>query len=503
MKRDFDRWAIIFVIAVVVAGLALRLRLALLTYLNPDEALHALLAFGTLRETIRNSIGVTHPPLLAVITHFVSRISRTELALRLVPLMAGCLFPLLLFVWLRRLAGSIAAMAVLFLLTLAPNTIILSAQLRSYTLALLFLSASLLVLEEALESGRWRMMALYSVLLWLCIVSDYSVAWFVGAAGVFVLLRFRGSSAPVKATWFAGQLAGLGLYGLLFRFQIRRYRGSNTEREAVTGWLRQAFPQAGHMLVFPFKNTLAQFDYLMPWAPLGGLAFVLFAAAVWLLWSGRAGIERSKARALAVLLVLPFLLGIAGAYAQQFPYGGSRHTIAMGLFGAIGIAIFVGTLPRPAALLLLWGMLLLSPLWLRMRDYDGIAADRNQKLQILQCLDYMRAHIPPDTLVLAERDTFNVLAYYEGHDKLLEWPGETRYFSEKLLGGRWRIATRDYSYSTEDQYAAALAAFRRQYGLGERDPVWVLDGGWSAVYGPPDEKLPFTRAVRVFQAGAR
>src|ERR1039458_4212463 len=96
MKRDFDRWAIIFVIAVVVAGLALRLRLALLTYLNPDEALHALLAFGTLRETIRNSIGVTHPPLLAVITHFVSRISRTELALRLVPLMAGCLFPLLL-----------------------------------------------------------------------------------------------------------------------------------------------------------------------------------------------------------------------------------------------------------------------------------------------------------------------------------------------------------------------------------------------------------------------
>src|SRR6516165_10296041 len=154
MKRDYDRWEIMFVSLVFTAGLALRLRLAFLNYLNPDEAEIALLAFGTWGDVLRNSLKLgDHPPLLIVITHAVSLISRTELALRLVPVLAGSLFPLLLFAWLRRAAGMMAAMAALFLLTLAPHLITVSAQLRSYTLALLFLSASLVVLEEALESN--------------------------------------------------------------------------------------------------------------------------------------------------------------------------------------------------------------------------------------------------------------------------------------------------------------------------------------------------------------
>jgi predicted membrane-bound mannosyltransferase len=127
---------------VFIVGLVLRLRLALLTYLNPDEALQALLAFGNWGDVLRNTLKVTHPPLLILITHAISLISRTEFALRLVPVLAGRLFPVALFAWLRRVAGRMAAMAALLLLTLAPHLVGVSAQLRSYTLALLFLSAS-------------------------------------------------------------------------------------------------------------------------------------------------------------------------------------------------------------------------------------------------------------------------------------------------------------------------------------------------------------------------
>ena len=70
------------------------------------------------------------------------------------------------------------------------------------------------------------------------------------------------------------------------------------------------------------------------------------------------------------------------------------------------------------------------------------------------------------------------------------------------MAGRWRVAARDYIYTTPDTYRAALAAFRLQYGLESHEPVWVLDGGWTIVSGPPDEKLPFTEAVRVFQTEA-
>src|SRR5450755_2026161 len=216
MKREFSRWEIAFVVVVVAAGLALRLRLALLTYVNPDEALHALVAFSSWDRLVPDSLRVTHPPLLLVLTHFVSFVSRSELAVRMIPLLAGSAFPVVLFVWLRRLAGGVPAMAVLFLLTLAPHLVVVSAELRSYTLAFLFLAASLLVLEAALDSGRWRMMALYSVLLCLAIVSDYSMAWFAGSAGIYALLRLRGCSRRLQATWLAGQLAAVGLYALLF-----------------------------------------------------------------------------------------------------------------------------------------------------------------------------------------------------------------------------------------------------------------------------------------------
>ncbi len=498
-RRDFARWEILFVAVVFTAGLAARLRLATLTYLNPDEAQQALLAFGKWSDTLHDSLTVAHPPLLILLTHAVSLLSRTELALRLGPVLAGSVFPLVLFAWLRGVAGRMAAMAALLLLTLAPHLITVSAQLRSYTIAFLFLSASLLLLEHALENGRWPVMAASSALLWLCILSDYSMAWFAGAAGVYALLRLRGSSVRLWVTWAAGQLVALLLYGLLFLLQVRPLEVLGIEDTYLHG----AFPSPARMLIFPFAGTLKQFAYLMASVPLGALALVLFAIAIFWLWTGRTGIERSKGRALALLLVVPFLLAMAGAYAQHFPYGRTRHTLVIGIFAAIGIAIFVQTLRPRAAIVVLAGALLLTPLWYWRgnRDLQDISPDRNGKELMHQCLDYMRAAIPPDALIFTERETLYVLAYYEGHRELPK--GDYGRISETRLGGRWRVVTKDYKYITVDEYKAALANFRRQYGLGDREPVWVLDGGWDIVSVPPDERRPFTKAVRVFQAGSR
>jgi hypothetical protein len=497
MKRDLSRWEIVFAVVVFTAGLALRLRLALLTYFNADEALHSLWAFGTWGETLRNAPADTHPPLLLFITYAVSQLSRTELALRLVPVLAGSLFPLLLFVWLRRVSGRMAAMAVLVLLTLAPHFITISAQVRSYTLAFLFLSASLLVLEEALQGDSWIAMAVYSLFLCLCISSDYSMAWFVAAVGVYALLRLRGTSTPVKTTWLVGQLGALLLYGVLFVFQIRRHPATEWQ-----GWLSSGFPQPGKMLIFPFAGTLKQFAFLMASIPIGALVSVLFAVAVFWLWTGRTGIELRRARALAALLVLPFVFAIAGAYAREFPYGRTRHTLVLGIFGALGIAIFVEKLPRRLAIALLGVTLFLTPLWEWKADLDleDIRPDRNQKELMLHGLDYMRATIPAGSLIFTEIDTLTVLAYYDGHNRPYRPPPGQ--FTETTLGGRWRIAAVDYQFLMPDTYRPGLAAFRRRYGLAESEPVWVVDGGWTVAIAPPDERRPFTRAVQVIQTGA-
>ena len=487
-----------------MAGLTLRLHLATTLYLNPDEAMHALLSFGTFGDVLRNSLLVTHPPLLILITHAVSLVSRSEFALRLVPVLAGSVFPVLTYLWLRRVAGNVAGLTAMFILSLAPNLIALSAEIRSYTLALLFLSAALLALEEAFESGRILMMALYSVLLWACILSDYSGAWFAGAAGIYALLRLRGSPAGIKAVWAAGQVIGLALYAALFRLQIRVFHETGVMLEA-SGWLKGSFPHGSTLLTFPVVNTPKPFAFLFASVPLGVLASVIFVFALWRLWTGKIAIDLRKSRALAVLLAVPFALGIATAYAGVLPYGRSRHTLVIQFFAAAGVAVFMQGLARRVAIAILCAALLLTPLWhwTASRDPMEIDASRNRRELMLQCLDYMRANIPPGTRIFAEAETALILAYYEGDG----FPPLAAFTQGKFfdipLGGRWRMAARDYIYTSLQEYQAALAAFRIQYGMGVHEPVWIVMGGWNTDWMPPDPAPPFTRAVRIFESTSR
>jgi hypothetical protein len=134
---------------------------------------------------------------------------------------------------------------------------------------------------------------------------------------------------------------------------------------------------------------------------------------------------------------------------------------------------------------------------------DGIENGRNQKWQVLQCLAYMRSTIPAGALIFTERETIDILAYYAGDRDVPPWPNAGKSFSEGILGGRWRVTARDYAFTSPADYAAALVAFRRQYDLSDAGPVWVVDGGWSAVSRPPDKQLPFSNAVRVFQTSER
>jgi hypothetical protein len=491
MERQLKRWGTVLVMAMLVAGFLLRLRAALHTAFNPDEALHAVLAFGTWSETLSNALRVTHPPLLAIITYLVARVSHTELALRMVPLVAGSLFPLLLFIWLRRVAGDLAGAGAFLILTLSPNLIALSAQLRSYTLGLLFFAAALVVLEEGLKRNRWQWMCAFSVLLWLSIASDYSMAWAVGGLGIYALLRLRASSTATKVAWAMGQVGALGLYGFLYLIQVRQFRGSDIEASAVTGWLRGGFPQSGEMLLFPIASAAKQFKYLTGSTVMGGIGLALFAAAIVLL------LRTPRTRALAALLAIPFLLAMAGAYARLFPYGASRNTVVLGVLGAIGIATLLERAPRRVGIGLVGVILIAGPLWQLMLSTETFPLSRND---MHQCVDYLRATIPGGKPLFADEAIVHLLTYYAG-DTQLPPASHGRRFVESLVGGRWSLAVRDYQYYSREEYKAALEGFRRQYGFSPDERVWVLDGGWVPVAGEANDGRPFSRVLSVFQTG--
>jgi hypothetical protein len=495
---QLTRTEIMVASAIVAVGLVLRLRLALITYLNPDEAAHALNSFTGWREMFIYSYQVDkHPPLLMYMTHVILFFSRSDLALRLIPIVSGCLFPIFMGLWLARVAGKFAGMTTLFLLTLTPHLVIVSAQLRTYTLAFLFLSASLVAFEIAMDTGRWPAMLAFDVLLLLSVCSDYSTAWFAGAVGIYALMRLRASPFAVKIAWAAGQLAPAVFYVALFFANVRHIPSSVRAENARSHWLFHDFPHSDNRLRFPVVNTAQQFNYVMASLPLGILAWAMFAGGIYFLWSGRTGIPRGNARPLAVLLMVPFLLGIIGAYAKVFPYGATRQSLVIGIFAAAGVAIFLEFVPRPSRTIIAGTAVVPILIWLLIPNADrlDIPPWRNRKSQMLACLSYIHATIPPDARIVADRETLQMLMYYEGSRAPLP-PSNT--FIELPLADRWRVGVREYEYATFGQFRAALAAFRAQFGIGASQPVWVLDGGFVVHTGPPDNKLPFTRAIRVF-----
>ena len=83
--EKLTRLEIAFASVVVLTGVILRVRLASITFFSPDETVHAMFAFTSVREIVGYSFDVDkHPPLLMLMNHLISMVSRSELAMRLV-----------------------------------------------------------------------------------------------------------------------------------------------------------------------------------------------------------------------------------------------------------------------------------------------------------------------------------------------------------------------------------------------------------------------------------
>jgi predicted membrane-bound mannosyltransferase len=93
----FDRWfeahSNLSAILIVIAGFLVRLRAASGTFLNPDEALHYLLANqSSWQLAYHASLTNAHPPLLTLVLYFCRGVGTSEFVLRLPSVIAGTAF---------------------------------------------------------------------------------------------------------------------------------------------------------------------------------------------------------------------------------------------------------------------------------------------------------------------------------------------------------------------------------------------------------------------------
>jgi hypothetical protein len=483
--------------AIVLCGLVWRFYYASDFYLNPDEALHYLSAVHDWHGWIgfyRNATRVVHPPLFIAVLQGIVLFGHSERLLRSVPILAGALFPFFVMLWVRRLAGNAAGLCAQLLLTFSPTLIDLSTEVRAYSLAFLFLSVSLVLLEKALDDGSSREMVWFHVFLYLAILTEYSVAWFAFGLGVYALLRLW-RNRPVgrtRTTWVLGQVGALGIYLFLYFTQIARFSHTGLVGMYHSSWLQGAFRQPQQSLFFFAVNgTFRQFKYLLQARWLAGIGLVIFLYGLHRIWR-----ERSPLHTIPV--ILPFLVAFLAAVSYLYPYGATRHTAVLDIAIVAGMGIGVATLTRNRLLPILMAALPLIIIWhsLSNASYLDIAPERRHLGQMREATEFLRKGVPPGSVIVTDAGTSQMLGYYLGCPDYGYYDSDELYRMHQCGSVRFLVAP-IYQFDGPADVRDACFEVRSKYLLD--GPVWVAAGGFQVtVANSVSDSRPFGKAIAIF-----
>jgi uncharacterized membrane protein len=344
-ELPFERWlrdqTDVAALLLVALGLSARLLAARGSFLSPDEALHLQIAsvpgvLDTYRATLMNA----HPPLFALLLHFWKRIAASPWELRLLPAVFGTAFLWAAYRWARSLFGKAPALMTLALLAFLPSLVIVSAELRGYSVMLCLAAAALASLERTFEGRSAVGLGLFTGLAGLALLSHYAALWFALAAFAYSAVRIAAQRYPARfaLSWAASWAVLAVLFLSLYMTHISRLRGGALEQEARIDWLRASYFRAGYEspLLFLARQTLALFHFLFSESAAG-------AVALFLLIFGIAHLARRRQPA-AILLALPFVFSAAAGLLDRYPYGGTRHSIDLVLFAAAGVGVALAQL---------------------------------------------------------------------------------------------------------------------------------------------------------------
>ena len=241
-----------------------------------------------------------------------------ELVLRFLPLVASIL-ALLLFIHLARLTlEPLAAVLAAGILSVAYFPVRFAAEVKPYTLDLLFAIAFLILAVRWLaDPSRLRPLVLIVLLVPLAAAFSYPSVFLLATLGC-VLFPSIHRPPDVKARLLV--LAGALLAGAVFASSyltvgVEQFEAS---RNFLRAYWEEAFPPArpGPLLVWLVTaHTGNLFAY--PLGDVAGAGAVTFVLCV----IGAIALYRSGARQTVALLVLPFVWTFAAAALHLYPYG--------------------------------------------------------------------------------------------------------------------------------------------------------------------------------------
>ncbi len=495
-------------LTVLAVGFLARVWAASGTFLNPDEAQHFLVANRTsLALAYKSSLTLAHPPLLIFVLYFWRNFGTSEFVLRMSSVLAGTLFCWLLFKWISRILGDQVALLSLIFVGLLPPLVSLTAQVRQYSLLLLFIALSGYLFERSLEEDSAVGMLLFSFVLYLAVLSHYSALFFTASIGVYALLRLITGRFPLKIifTWALGQVGALALVMSLYRTHISKLKGSSIAEQATEGWLRRSYFHSGqdHVLPFIVGRSFGVFQFIFGHLAIGVLMGLCFIAGIILLLqsrkhAGTAALSDGQLAArtlagwqLAVLLILPFALNCVAALMGAYPFGGTRHSIFLVVFAVPGISLFLVEICRPHSIrsVAIAVIIVVACVIFGQPHQPYMTRSDQSRAQMERSLAFIHQQIPQSVPLFVDVQTRMLLGYYLCRQQQSSAEAPHQDF-EVLDCGGYQLITANLWMFEPDTFLNSWHEMIRTYGLKPGDQIWVVQEGWGIGVGPKLNATP-------------
>lgn len=465
---------------IVLGAFLLRLFAATGTYLNGDEAqiLQPPLQ-ATPLEAYRAALRFPYGPLGNLLLYVMTWFGFSELWFRLPSILAGALLPWAAYRWLAFRFDPAAGLVAAAILAFSPNLVLLSAEVRHYTIHALLLVLALDAFERSRAPASLRWLRRSGLLLLLALLTMYMSVWFLAAMAIYAAVALLRDRAPARffaegAAWFLGFLL---IAVAAYYTHLAALQGSQGEVLAREVWLREFYfrPAEQSALAFLRHGFLTLFGYTVPTRIAPALASV-FLGGVALAAFGRAARDRWAAAS----LILPLLTAAAAGLAGIYPFGGTRHDFYLTPWIAAGLGVALSWLARRRVALLaalgasagIAAISASSPAALLAWYRPAISQPRGDMDRLLAYLGRDTAH---PVLVVDQEMHALVLAYVCGG----RWPGYSEVTADSRTHecGRWRIVVRQMWGESPESLIAAYWQARSLQPETLRGPAYVLSMG--------------------------
>ena len=475
-------------VIVLIVGFVARLVPATRLFLDPDEALHNLLASqSSISGAWAAALTNAHPPLLILVLYFWRGMGQSELWLRMPSILAGTAACWFFYGWLKLVADRATAIIGLLLISFAPSLILLSAEVRQYALLLFFIAACLYFSERAVRENSAGIMVLFSLSLYGALLTHYSALLFAFSMGIYLLVRlypYRDHWGLV-AVWGAGQVGGIALAAFFLLTHIPRLRQSGMVRADLESYLRKSTFHAGERNVAEFvgAQTLRVFTYIFSHGLVGGLAFLAFLAGLfWLIRNqGRLKIdahsETPTSRQLALLIALPFLVNWGVSLAGLYPLGATRHSAFLAPFAIAGICFGLGWVPGRDSIKCGGVVLCLVVCSLFPAPPPPIRAKDQSAARMRGAVAYLQAAAKPGTTILTDYESGLLLGYYGCGNGVVQIFPPQQPLAQAQCGQYSVLATsfRDWKF-VADTFPGQFANAQKK--MSPAAEVWLFYAGW-------------------------